>query len=197
MDLVEHEQTDTRQNGLAQLDVVHEIERTHAMDAHQLVLVGTGATIEAQRDEEEEDAKGLRGGRKTAIVIVGGTLLALAAAAAAHEEADTGHDEAYVDVLFEGVLLAHEGTHDHDGDGLAALGQDLDGVDDVPQTADGEEGGAHRGEAQDGEARRGDGRGSFLPNVSATGGRDGVQAGGNEEEGQLVKLPAAAGGVLH
>ena len=195
MDLVEHEQTDAGQDRFAQLNVVHQVERTHGMDAHQLILVRTGATIEAQRDEEEEDAKGLGGGRQTIVVVVAATLLALAAAAP-HEEADSGHDEADIDVLPEGIFLPHEGPHDHDGDRLAALGQDLDGVDDVAQAPHREKGGAHGREAKDGEAGRGDGRGSFLPNVPAAGGREGVEAGGDEEEGQLVELPAAAGGVL-
>mmetsp|Transcript_720 Transcript_720/g.2015 ORF Transcript_720/g.2015 Transcript_720/m.2015 type:complete len:218 (-) Transcript_720:328-981(-) len=83
MDLVENEQADASQDRLPELNVVHEVERPHGMDAHQLVLVGTGATIKAQRDEEEENAKCLRGCRQAIVVVVlGGTLLALALALA-------------------------------------------------------------------------------------------------------------------
>lgn len=42
-----------------------------------------------------------------------------------HEQRNTDDDEAHVDVFLERILLPQEGPHEHHGDGLAALAQNL------------------------------------------------------------------------
>ena len=81
--------------------------------------------------------------RPTTIATTVAALLAFAAASA-HEETNTGNNQTDVDVLLEGILLPHEGTHNHDRYGLTALGQYLDGVNDIAKTTHGEEGRSHR-----------------------------------------------------
>ena len=55
----------------------------------------------------------------------------------------TSNNQNDVDVFFSRVLLSEEGSHNHHWNRLAALREDLNGVDDVPKGSDGAEGGAH------------------------------------------------------
>lgn len=52
-------QSKSCQKHLRKLDVEHEVERSHVMLAHKLVLIGTSAPIEAERHEQQRQPKNL------------------------------------------------------------------------------------------------------------------------------------------
>ena len=132
--LVRDDEKDAREDGLACLNVVHEVERSDVLHRHKLVLVRARSSVEAEGHEEESDAGEASAARRVGL---GG------AGAAGHEEGDAGDYQADAQVLSERVPLAESRAEEHHGDGLAGLGQDLDGVDHVPERRHGAVRGAH------------------------------------------------------
>mmetsp|Transcript_29762 Transcript_29762/g.101178 ORF Transcript_29762/g.101178 Transcript_29762/m.101178 type:complete len:441 (+) Transcript_29762:1078-2400(+) len=190
VDLVEHDEPEEREDRLPELDVEHQFKGADVVVGHDLVLVGARRAVEAQ-GHEEHDAADDHG--HAALLVVAG----FGGGAAEHEEAHARGDDEDVDVLLEGVALAEEGAHDHDGDGLAGLGQHLHGEDDVAEAPNREERRAH-GQHGDEEELVGRHRRRLLaPQRLAHVGRRRVERRRHEDEAELVELSAARRRVLH
>lgn len=66
--LIEDDQSYACQDGLAELNIIHKIERSDAVNAHELVFVGACAAVKAKRYEQQKNAHDLR--RTSSIVLV-------------------------------------------------------------------------------------------------------------------------------
>lgn len=57
--LPENDQPDPRQKHLGELNIKHQIERSHVVSVHELVLVGSRSTVEAKGREQEQESEDL------------------------------------------------------------------------------------------------------------------------------------------
>jgi hypothetical protein len=100
--LVKDEQSNTGQDRLGELDLVHEIERFDTVHAHELVLVSAGAAVKAERNEQKQQTKQLTTGA-ACVIIVHRTLSFRRPAAHKHGHAQNNQDD--VQVLAQRVFL--------------------------------------------------------------------------------------------
>ena len=97
--LVEDQESNTGENSLAELNIVHEIKGLYAMDAHELVFVGPGAAIKAERDEQEQDTKHLL----TATAVFGSIGLFIRCITTSHEKSDSSDNHDNINVFSKGI----------------------------------------------------------------------------------------------
>lgn len=95
-------------DGLAQLNVIHEIEGFDVVLAHQLVLIGTRGSIEAQGHGEHHCAHEQRVRPCTSVGML------VRRVATSHEESHTSSDHYNVDIFCQLVSLAQNQIENHD-----------------------------------------------------------------------------------
>lgn len=165
-----------------------------------MVLGAVGEAVKEQVDGEQEEAPGGVG------VVGHGLAVLLLAARVQGEDGDAGSDGGDDEVLVEGVPLAEDGdVEEHDGEELAALGEEEGDVVDVGEGGVAKGAGEAAGDGDEGERREDAGRGDDGGRGLAARGRGekvdasdgGSEEGldGVEEDGEVPDLGGVFGAV--